>query len=222
VIAQKAHAERVVILSGANFNTTLSLRLDARLLSAPMILSNRGRKMIRRRAFLGAMPALAGAVAALRLMALPVAPARAGDSPAAATFPVTRSDAEWRTLLTPAQYRVLRGHGTEPPRSSPLDKEYGAGIYQCAGCATPVFSSATKFDSGTGWPSFWAPIDGSIATSDDRTWLMRRTEVHCATCGGHLGHVFDDGPPPTGLRYCINGVALLFVAAPAAATGDRT
>jgi peptide-methionine (R)-S-oxide reductase len=178
--------------------------------------------MMSRRRIVGAVPALAGVLAVLRAKALAAAPAHAADSAAPTVFPVVRSDAEWQRLLTPAQYRVLRDHGTEPPGSSVLDKEYRAGIYQCAGCATAVFSSATKFNSGTGWPSFWAPIDGGTGTSDDRSWLMRRTEVHCATCGGHLGHVFDDGPPPTGLRYCINGVALIFVAAPAAATGDRT
>jgi peptide-methionine (R)-S-oxide reductase len=123
---------------------------------------------------------------------------------------VTRSDAEWRQRLTPDQFHVLRKHGTEPPGSSPLDKEYGKGTYHCAGCDLPLFSSATKFDSRTGWPSFWAPLDKAVGTSQDRTLFMVRTEVHCRRCGGHLGHVFEDGPPPTGLRYCMNGVALLF------------
>jgi peptide-methionine (R)-S-oxide reductase len=117
-------------------------------------------------------------------------------------------------MLTPAQYRVLREHGTEPPGSSPLNKEHRAGTYHCAGCDLPLFSSTTKFDSGTGWPSFWAPLDDAIGTSEDRTLFFTvRTEVHCRRCGGHLGHVFEDGPPPTGLRYCMNGVSLRFVGA---------
>jgi peptide-methionine (R)-S-oxide reductase len=126
------------------------------------------------------------------------------------TFEVTRSDQEWRTSLTPEQYRVLREHGTERAGTSPLDKEYGAGTYRCAGCGLPLFSSETKFDSRTGWPSFWQPIDGAVGTSSDRSFFMVRTEVHCRRCGGHLGHVFDDGPRPTGLRYCMNGAALAF------------
>lgn len=126
------------------------------------------------------------------------------------TFEVERTDDEWRRSLTPEQYRVLRKHGTERAGTSPLDKEYSAGTYACAGCGLPLFTSETKFDSGTGWPSFWAPIEGAIGTSVDRGWFMTRTEVHCRRCGGHLGHVFDDGPPPTGLRYCMNGVALTF------------
>ena len=129
------------------------------------------------------------------------------------TFEVTKSEAEWRAMLTPEQFRVLRKHGTEPAGTSPLDKEYGPGTYLCAGCDLPVFKSDTKFDSGTGWPSFWAPIEGAIRTSTDRSFFMTRTEVHCRRCGGHLGHVFDDGPRPTGLRYCMNGVALKFVRA---------
>ena len=108
---------------------------------------------------------------------------------------------------------MLRGHGTERAFTSPLDKEYSDGTYLCAGCELPLFSSEHKFDSGTGWPSFWQPLKNAIGTSVDRSWLMTRTEVHCRRCGGHQGHVFDDGPPPTGLRYCINGVALKFVAA---------
>jgi peptide-methionine (R)-S-oxide reductase len=128
-------------------------------------------------------------------------------------FPVEKPDEEWRRLLTPEQYRVLRKHATERPWSSPLNKEKRRGVYHCAGCGQPLFSSETKFESGTGWPSFWAPIEGAIGTSIDRSWFMERTEVHCSRCGGHLGHVFPDGPPPTGLRYCINGVALAFVPA---------
>ena len=127
-------------------------------------------------------------------------------------FEVTRSEEEWKKILTPEQYYVLREHGTEYVFSSPLDKHFEPGTYHCAGCDLPLFSSETKFDSGTGWPSFWKPLDDAIGTSEDRTlWFMVRTEVHCRRCGGHLGHVFEDGPPPTGLRYCINGVALKFV-----------
>lgn len=126
-------------------------------------------------------------------------------------FPVQKPDAEWRRLLTPQQYEVLRGHGTEWAGSSPLDREKRAGTFACAGCGADLFASDTKFDSGTGWPSFHTPIAGAVGTSVDRQFLvMVRTEVHCAQCGGHLGHVFDDGPKPTGLRYCMNGVAMTF------------
>src|SRR5438093_8604590 len=129
------------------------------------------------------------------------------------TFEISKTDVEWKAQLTPEQYRVLRGHGTERAGTSPLDKEYGAGLYRCAGCDLPLFSSDTKFDSGTGWPSFWKPLDDGVGTTADRSLFMVRTEVHCRRCGGHLGHVFDDGPRPTGLRYCMNGVALKFVRA---------
>jgi peptide-methionine (R)-S-oxide reductase len=129
------------------------------------------------------------------------------------SFPVTRSEPAWRELLTQAQYRVLREHGTERAFSSPLDDEHRPGRYDCAGCGQALFRAETKFDSGTGWPSFWAPIEGAVGTSEDRSFFMTRTEVHCSRCGGHLGHVFEDGPPPTGLRYCMNGVALAFVPA---------
>ena len=126
------------------------------------------------------------------------------------TFEVTKSDQEWRAELTPDQYYVLRDHGTERAGSSPLDKEYGKGTFVCAGCRLALFSSETKFDSRTGWPSFWRPLDDAVGTSTDRGFFMVRTEVHCRRCGGHLGHVFDDGPQPTGLRYCMNGAALKF------------
>jgi peptide-methionine (R)-S-oxide reductase len=126
------------------------------------------------------------------------------------TFEIVKSDAEWRAQLTPEQYRVLRDHGTERAGTSPLDKEYGPGTYRCAGCDLPLFGADTKFNSRTGWPSFWAPIEGAVGTSSDRSLFMVRTEVHCRRCGGHLGHVFDDGPRPTGLRYCMNGAALEF------------
>jgi peptide-methionine (R)-S-oxide reductase len=125
-------------------------------------------------------------------------------------YPVEKSEAEWRAQLSPAAFHVLRQHGTERAGTSPLDKEKRRGLFVCAGCGNALFDSATKFDSGTGWPSFWAPLDNAIGTSEDRTLFMTRTEVHCRRCGGHLGHVFDDGPPPTGLRYCMNGVAMKF------------
>ena len=127
-------------------------------------------------------------------------------------FPVTHSDAEWRQLLGPAAYAVLRRESTEAPGTSPLLNEHRAGTFVCAGDGQPLFSSKTKFDSGTGWPSFWAPLPHAVATGDDSSLGMSRTEVHCTRCGGHLGHVFDDGPKPTGLRYCMNGVAMKFVA----------
>jgi peptide-methionine (R)-S-oxide reductase len=130
-------------------------------------------------------------------------------------FEVTYSDQEWRQRLTPEQYYVLRDHGTERAGSSPLDHETREGTFVCAGCDLPLFASDTKFDSGTGWPSFFAPLDDAIGTSEDSSLFFTRTEVHCRRCGGHLGHVFDDGPPPTGLRYCMNGVALKFVPADA-------
>jgi peptide-methionine (R)-S-oxide reductase len=127
------------------------------------------------------------------------------------TFEITKTEEEWRQILTPEQYRVLREHGTERPGSCALDKQYGEGTYVCAGCGLPLFTSEPKFNSGTGWPSFFAPIEGAVDTTVDRSLFMTRTEVHCHRCGGHLGHVFDDGPKPTGKRYCINGVSLNFV-----------
>lgn len=121
-----------------------------------------------------------------------------------------KTDEEWEDVLSPSQFHVLREHGTERAGSSPLNLEKRQGVFRCAGCGNRLFSSDAKFESGTGWPSFWAPLGGAIATSEDRAFFMTRTEVHCAQCGGHLGHVFPDGPPPTGLRYCMNGVALEF------------
>ena len=128
----------------------------------------------------------------------------------AKTFPVSRTDAEWRALLTPEQYQVMRQHGTERPGSCALLHEHRAGTFQCAGCDEKLFAATLKFESGTGWPSFNDPLPGAVETTEDRSFGMVRTEVHCATCGSHLGHVFPDGPPPTGLRYCSNGVALKF------------
>ena len=121
-----------------------------------------------------------------------------------------KTDADWKTSLTPEQFHVLREHGTERAGTSPLNREKREGSFTCAGCGAPLFTSDTKFESGTGWPSFYRPIEGAIATTTDRSYGMTRVEVHCAQCGGHLGHVFPDGPPPTGERYCMNGVALQF------------
>ena len=121
-----------------------------------------------------------------------------------------KSEEEWQKILTPEQYSVLRGHGTERPGSCALLKEHRAGTFTCAACGQRLFVADRKFESGTGWPSFFAPLEGAIGTTEDRTFGMKRVEVHCNNCGGHLGHVFEDGPPPTGLRYCINGVALTF------------
>jgi peptide-methionine (R)-S-oxide reductase len=125
-------------------------------------------------------------------------------------FEFELSDEEWRRRLSPAQYHVLRGHGTERAGSSPLDKQHAAGIYHCAGCGQELFAAAEKFNSGTGWPSFYEPLADAIGVDSDRSFFMVRTEVHCRRCGGHLGHVFDDGPQPTGQRYCMNGVSLDF------------
>lgn len=135
-----------------------------------------------------------------------------GTPAAAEQFEVRFSDAEWKHRLTPEQYRVLRHEATERAGTSPLNHEKRAGIFACAGCGQPLFSSRTKFESGTGWPSFWAPLKGAVGTKTDASMFMSRTEVHCRRCGGHLGHVFPDGPKPTGQRYCMNGAALRFKA----------
>jgi peptide-methionine (R)-S-oxide reductase len=159
-----------------------------------------------KRTFLGGAAALGAFVAA--------GCSRKSDAaPAAETFEVTRSPEEWRKILSPQQYAVLREEDTESPRSSPLNAEKRNGIYACAGCDLPVYRSEAKFESGTGWPSFTSPIADAIRTKEDRGFFGNRTEVHCRRCGGHLGHVFDDGPAPTGLRYCMNGVAMKFIAA---------
>jgi len=134
-------------------------------------------------------------------------PAQAAEG---AKFEVVHTEAEWRKLLDANQFAVLRQEGTERPYTSPLNDEHRAGRFSCAGCALDLFSSKTKFDSRTGWPSFWQPLDNAVGEHEDKTFGMTRTEVHCRRCGGHLGHVFDDGPKPTGLRYCMNGVAMKF------------
>jgi peptide-methionine (R)-S-oxide reductase len=126
------------------------------------------------------------------------------------TYAVTKPEDEWQRELPPEAFRVLRKHGTERAGTSPLNQEKRQGIFECAGCGQPLFGSDTKFESGTGWPSFFKPIEGAVGTSEDRSFFTRRTEVHCSRCGGHLGHVFPDGPKPTGQRYCMNGVALRF------------
>ncbi len=133
-----------------------------------------------------------------------------GTIAATGKFEVTKTEAEWRKQLTPAQYYVLRDHGTERPESSPLDREKRRGTFQCAGCDLALFSSDAKYDSGTGWPSFWKPLPNAVGTQADNTLFSVRTEVHCRRCGGHLGHVFPDGPAPTGQRYCMNGIAMTF------------
>ena len=165
--------------------------------------------MSRRNTLLG-LGALAGWLAGARSL-FTANPAQAAAP--ARTWEVSKTDAEWKTLLRSDQFSVLRKAGTERPYTSPLNKEKRAGTYSCAGCALPLFSSTTKFESGTGWPSFWQPLDKAVVEETDTTLFMRRTEVLCRRCGGHLGHVFNDGPRPTGLRYCMNGVALNFAAA---------
>ena len=136
---------------------------------------------------------------------------RPDEAEAKSRFKVTKTDAQWKAQLTPRQYRVLRQHKTETPRSSPLNAEKRKGVYSCAGCNNRLYSSAHKYESGTGWPSFYQPIDkGAVGRKADYSMVIPRTEIHCADCGGHLGHVFDDGPRPTGLRYCMNGDAMLF------------
>jgi len=159
--------------------------------------------MIDRRVLLSTVTGLAGA---LSLKWLTASPAHAADE----TFEVTKTDEEWRKQLTPQQYEILRKEGTERPYSSPLNKEKRKGIFACAGCDNALFSSETKFESGTGWPSFWKPLDNGVGERRDTSFGMVRTSIHCRRCGGHLGHVFDDGPKPTGLRYCMDGFAMVF------------
>jgi len=167
--------------------------------------------MFSRRQFLIAGGGLGVAALAIRVLPrLGTGSALVGTAEAAETFEVSHSDSEWRALLSDGQYNILREEGTERPYSSPLNDEHRAGTFACAGCDLPLFSSSTKFDSHTGWPSFWRPLDNAVATRSDTSFGMQRNEVHCRRCGGHLGHVFDDGPKPTGLRYCMNGLALKF------------
>ncbi|MBW4562930.1 MAG: peptide-methionine (R)-S-oxide reductase MsrB [Mojavia pulchra JT2-VF2] len=162
-----------------------------------------------KRYFLQANAALVGAA-----LLLPYTNWRAATMATSNTeYEITKSEEEWRKILTPEQFHVLRKHGTERAHTSPLDKQYTQGAYVCAACEQPLFTSETKFNSGTGWPSFFNPIEGAIGTTVDRSLFMTRTEVHCSRCGGHLGHVFNDGPAPTGKRYCMNGVALKFIPA---------
>ena len=136
--------------------------------------------------------------------------AKEPEAAAEPAYPVERSDSEWKQTLSPEQFRVLRQHGTERPGSSPFNYEKRSGVFSCAGCGQPLFTSDTKYESGSGWPSFFQPIEGAVATTTDRSLGMVRTEAHCSQCGGHLGHVFPDGPRPTGERYCMNGLSLTF------------
>lgn len=153
------------------------------------------------------------ALAALPVFGLTLAGLFRGRSANAETFEITKSDAEWQAILSPEAYEVLRHEGTERPFSSPLNEEHRKGVFSCAGCALPLYASETKFDSGTGWPSFTDHLADAVGENTDISIGMTRTEIHCRRCGGHLGHVFDDGPAPTGLRYCMNGVAMSFAAA---------
>jgi len=162
---------------------------------------------MQRRSFLWVTLGVAGAAVTGRLTSGKEASVSSG---AAETFEVTKTEAEWRKILSPGAFEVLRHQGTERSGTSPLNNEHRAGTFSCAGCDLPLFSSTTKFDSGTGWPSFTAPLRDAVQTSTDRSYFQTRVEVHCRRCGGHLGHVFDDGPRPTGKRYCMNGVALVF------------
>jgi len=169
-----------------------------------------------KRHFLQVGGAAIGAIALSRFLLPTTATEQAASTIGASSegsFPVSKTEAEWREILTPEEFSALRQEATERPYTSPLNKVKAAGTYHCAGCGSPLYASETKFDSGTGWPSFYAALDDAVATREDRSLMMLRTEVHCATCGGHLGHVFEDGPEPTGDRHCINGVSLKFEAA---------
>jgi peptide-methionine (R)-S-oxide reductase len=165
-----------------------------------------------RRSFLlsGGAGAVAAAFGLFGWRSLRAAPTGDAAAPATEAFEVVHTDAEWRQMLDANAYQILRHEGTERPYSSPLNSEHRTGIFACAGCQLPAFSSETKFDSHTGWPSFWKPLEHAVSTRDDHSFGVLRSEVHCRRCGGHLGHVFDDGPKPTGLRYCMNGFAMTF------------
>jgi peptide-methionine (R)-S-oxide reductase len=167
--------------------------------------------MTRRNLGLGAVGAAAAGLGLSRLFG-----GEASEAKESKVFPVNYTDDEWRKRLNKEQFYVLREHGTERAGTSPLNQEKRKGTFVCAACDTPLFTADTKYESGTGWPSFFRPIEGAVGTSEDNTFFMKRTEVHCANCGGHLGHVFEDGPAPTGLRYCMNGVAMTFKPAEAA------
>jgi peptide-methionine (R)-S-oxide reductase len=166
-----------------------------------------------RRSFLlsGGAGAVAAAFGLLGWRSLSAAPVTDTAAPANETFEVVHTDAQWRQMLDADAYQILRHEGTERPYSSPLNSEHRAGTFACAGCKLEAFSSETKFDSHTGWPSFWKPLEHAVSTREDHSYGVLRTEVHCRRCGGHLGHLFDDGPKPTGLRYCMNGFAMTFI-----------
>jgi peptide-methionine (R)-S-oxide reductase len=190
-------------------------RPERRGLKQPRAASTREHPMMTKRQFL-----LSGATfAAFAAVATKFGVGGARSEAAGEVFEVTKTEEEWRAILTPEQFNVLRREGTEYPGTSALLEEQRKGIFTCAGCDLPVFESDKKFESGTGWPSFWAEIEGNVKYTEDRSLLMVRTEEHCRRCGGHLGHVFDDGPPPTGKRHCINGVSLVFHPAEDQTTG---
>jgi peptide-methionine (R)-S-oxide reductase len=161
--------------------------------------------MKRRELLLGATALGISAIAGARLLGWRVAPDAMAE-----TFEITKTEAEWRAILTPDQYAVLREESTERAGSSPLNSEKRKGVFHCAGCDLPLYSSDVKYESGTGWPSFWESLPGAIGTKEDSSFFITRTECHCSRCGGHQGHIFDDGPPPTGKRHCINGIAMTF------------
>jgi peptide-methionine (R)-S-oxide reductase len=165
--------------------------------------------MFSRREFSKLGLAIAGGLATFKATSDYITPSAADDT--TERFEVMKTEEEWKKILTPEQFQVLRKQGTERAGTSPLDANDAPGTYACAGCDLPLYSSATKFHSGTGWPSFWKPLDNAVGTTTDNSYFMTRTEVHCRRCGGHLGHVFEDGPKPTGLRYCMNGVAMKFI-----------